>query len=79
VCAVRHLLAILLLFAAVIHPIAHSDDPLLCACAHGALVDVAPPGLTGVAAREASHVVATRIYVPVAADTELPARAPPVA
>lgn len=78
-CAVRHLLAILLLLAAVAHPIAHVDDPLVCACAHGALVAVAPPALAGITARETSHVIVAETYVPVAADTELPARAPPVA
>ena len=77
--AVRHLLTILLLLAAVIHPIAHVDDPLVCACAHGAVIDVAPPALAGVQARAASHTALAETYVPVADVTELPARAPPVA
>ena len=75
----RHTLAILLLLAAVIHPVAHIDDPLVCACAHGAVVDIAPPALAGLTAEDVDHAITPQTYVPVAAATELPARAPPVA
>jgi hypothetical protein len=77
--AVRHTLAILLLIAAVFHPVAHVDDPLVCACAHGALLDVTPPALAGVSSDPVRHTVAPQSYVPVAAATEVPARAPPAA
>lgn len=75
----RQLLAILLLVAAIAHPVAHIDDPLVCACAHGAVLDVAPPALAGASVASASHAVAHESYVAAAADTELPARAPPAA
>ena len=43
VVGVRHLLAILLIAAALIHPIAHiGDDALPCPCAHGAIAAIAP-------------------------------------
>lgn len=75
----RHTLAILLLIAAVFHPVAHVDDPLVCACAHGAVLTVAPPALAGVSSDPVDHAIAPETYVPVAAEFELPARAPPVA
>lgn len=75
----RQLFAILLLIAAIVHPIAHVDDPLVCACAHGAVVDGAPHAIAGPGVESIGQVIALPSFIPVAAATELPARAPPVA
>lgn len=77
--AVRQLFAILLLIAAIVHPIAHVDDPLVCACAHGAVVDGAPQAIAGPSVEPVAHIIVPPSFIPVAAATELPARAPPAA
>ena len=76
----RHLLAILLLLVAAAHPLAHIGDELVaCPCVHGAVVDVAPPALADEAAKPFEYAATLPAYIPAAAATELPARAPPAA
>lgn len=80
VCVVRRYLALLLLLAAAIHPLVHfADDASACPCVHGAVVDVAPPAFSDRVASSSAHLPPSQAYIPVAAATELPARAPPAA
>jgi hypothetical protein len=77
---VRHFLAILLLLTAAAHPLAHFGDELVvCPCIHGAVVEVAVPGVERQSALPHTYEAVLPAFVAVAAESELPARAPPVA
>jgi hypothetical protein len=78
---VRHLLAILLLIVAAVHPLAHigSDDLVACPCAHGAVDGVLPPSVADEPPKPHRYAAHLPSFLPVAAATELPARAPPIA
>jgi hypothetical protein len=77
---VRHFLAILLLLTAAVHPLAHFGDELVtCPCIHGAVVEIAAPGVERQAATPHTYDAVLPAYVAVAVESELPARAPPVA
>ncbi len=74
----RHFLAILLLIAAAVHPLAHFGDELVtCPCIHGAVVEVSAPSLERQPATPHTYEAVLPAYVAVAAESELPARAPP--
>lgn len=75
----RPTLALLLLFAVLVHPVIHVDDPVVCACAHGALLEVEPPEVARVSTCSAAHHVELDCYAPIAPSAEIPARAPPAA
>jgi hypothetical protein len=76
----RHFLAILLLIAAAVHPLAHFGDTLVpCPCVHGAVVEMAPPAVAPNAATPQVYAAAFPSFLAVAAASELPARAPPAA
>ncbi|HEX8254073.1 MAG TPA: hypothetical protein VF846_13080 [Thermoanaerobaculia bacterium] len=76
----RHFLAILLLLAAAVHPLAHFGDVLVtCPCVHGAVVDVAPPIVARNAATLQAYAGRLPSFLAVARASEVPARAPPAA
>jgi len=77
---VRHFLAILLLLTAAVHPLVHFGDELVaCPCIHGAVVEVAAPAVERQAATPYRYEATLPAFLAVAAETELPARAPPAA
>ncbi|HEY0159572.1 MAG TPA: hypothetical protein VGF28_19955 [Thermoanaerobaculia bacterium] len=76
----RQLFAILLLLTAAVHPLAHFGDELVvCPCVHGAVVELAAPAVEREEAAPHTYQAVLPAYVAVAAESELPARAPPVA
>lgn len=75
----RGFLAILLLCAALVHPVFHAHEQVSCAAGHGALPGVAPPALEGLPSTRVSPAVPVVVYLPAAAAGEIPARAPPSA
>jgi hypothetical protein len=77
---VRHFLAILLLLAAAGHPLAHlTHEDVVCPCVHGAEVAVEPPSISAAPAIAQPQFPAPRALASIAVDSEVPARAPPVA
>jgi hypothetical protein len=77
---VRHFLAILLLIAAAVHPLAHFGDVFVtCPCVHGAVVEIAPPAVAPNAATMLAYAGSLPSFIVVDRAAEVPARGPPAA
>lgn len=76
----RHLIAILLLLTAAVHPLAHfGEEMVVCPCVHGAVAELEGPSLGAMPARELAHAVSVIALVSLEPATMVPARAPPAA
>jgi hypothetical protein len=77
---VRRHLAILLLFAALIHPLAHlAHEAVACPCVHGALVELPPPAVAELQLTPDFAPPLQSAARPAPIESDVPSRAPPSA
>lgn len=76
----RHLLAILLLLTAAVHPLVHIGDVLNdCPCVHGAVVEVIRPHVDPAVVTAGTYVRHAAVHLEAGVPLDVPSRAPPVA
>lgn len=75
----RHLLTILLLLTAVVHPLVHLSDAVNdCPCVHGAVVEVIRPHVKPAILVAGTWVRAADVHIAAGVPLHVPSRAPPV-